>query len=123
MPDSPPVPKRRAPPEAAVLALAEADALLAEALADALADAEALLALPEAALLEPPEEQPTSAAAMAADAPTPMKPLLVKFFIWSFPSLFLLAWVYGAHPLGLAPSPYTRHRMQVQDIIACTTAS
>ena len=65
-----------APPAAAeAAALADAEAL---AEAEALADAEEALPLPE--------EQPARTAAMPAAAPTPMKPLLVKFFIMhSFP--------------------------------------
>ena len=64
----------------AAAALEEAAALDAAALE---AEAEALDAALEAALELPPEEQPTKAAAMAAVAPTPMKPLLVRFFMFS----------------------------------------
>ena len=81
MPDSPPVTKRMLPPAAA-----EALAALTEA--EALADAEEALADAEEAL-PLPEEQPARTAAMPAAAPTPMKPLLVKFFIvQSFPFPF-----------------------------------
>jgi hypothetical protein len=63
------------PAAAEAAALADAEAL---AEAEALADAEEALPLPE--------EQPARTAAMPAAAPTPMKPLLVKFFIMhSFP--------------------------------------
>ena len=81
MPDSPPVTKRSAEPEAA--ADAEADALLAEAEAEAL-DAEAEALADEALPL--PDEHPAKTAAIPAAAPTPMKLLLVKFFMF-VPSL------------------------------------
>lgn len=75
-------------PAAAPLAAAE-DAAALEAEAAAL-EAEALAAEPEAleaAELLDPDEQPARTAAMAVAAPTPMKLLLVKSFMF-IPSLY-----------------------------------
>ena len=92
MPASPPDTKRRAVPAAA----ADAEALADAEAAEALADAEALLAeaLAEALLLAaeplPEDVQPASAAAMPADAASPMNPLLETDFFMFLPSLIFL---------------------------------
>ena len=95
-------------PAAAPLAAAE-DAAALEAEAAAL-EAEALAAEPEAAELLDPDEQPARAAAMAVAAPTPMKLLLVKSFMF-IPSLNpnLTGEAPLSSPCALAISPVMRN--------------
>ena len=99
-------------PAAAPLAAAEdaASALEeAEASLEAEAEAEALEALEAAELLDP-DEQPARAAAMAVAAPTPMKLLLVKSFMF-IPSLNpnLTGDAPISSPCALAISPFMRN--------------
>ena len=107
MPDWPPVTKRSSEPFAAAELAA-----LALALADALAELAALALLAdalEAAELLPPEEQPAKTAAIPAAAPTPMKPLLVKFFMLEpFPFLSNSPYVLGAEALAIPTMPLHR---------------
>ena len=100
-------------PAAAPLAAAE-DAAALEAEAAAL-EAEALAAEPEAleaAELLDPDEQPARTAAMAVAAPTPMKLLLVKSFMF-IPSLNpnLTSDAPLSCPCALAISPFMRNTL------------